>query len=92
MRGQGEAPFARRPAVRAGMGQGSFSPPSMSGTRQCPHGSSSTGIPGQRVSRTASLQGEGRDGRAVRNAWGGTSHGCKLSPFGEGNSRNTGLG
>lgn len=81
MRGQGEAPFALKASRKGCHGLGSINPLSMSGTRQCPHGSSSTGIPGQRGSHMASLQGEDRDGRAVRNACGRTFHRCKLSPL-----------
>lgn len=91
MRGQGEAPFALEASSKGWRAPGGISPLSMSGPRQCRHVNSSTGIPGQRGSHMASLQGEDRDGRAVRNAWDRTFHRCKLSPFGEGNPRNMGL-
>lgn len=51
----GEAPFALEADSKGWPGPGGISSWSRSGPRQCPRGSSSTGIPGQRASPTASL-------------------------------------
>lgn len=56
---------------------------SRSQPRQCPRGSSSTGIPGQTGSPTASLQGEDRGGEQLEKP-SGTSHRRKRSPFRDG--------
>lgn len=81
VQGQGEAIFVLEASQKGWPGPSAISSRSMSGPRQCPRGSSSTGIPGQRGSHTASLQGEDRDKRMVRNVWGRTSHRSKLSPL-----------
>lgn len=61
VQGQGEALFVLEASQKGWPGPSAISSRSMSGPRQCPRGSSSTGIPGQRESHTASLQGENRD-------------------------------
>lgn len=72
VRGEGGAPRALETSDKGRPGPGAVSDQSKCGPRQCPHASSSTGIPGQTGSPTASLQKGDRDGRAVRQAWGRT--------------------